>query len=110
MKQKNHFSVPLLLGFLISFWSVEIHAQNFDLLTLEQCYERAKNNYPLIKQMALIEQAREYSVDNASKGYLPQFMIGGQATYQSDVTQIPISLPGVPIPELSKDQYKIYAE
>jgi hypothetical protein len=49
-----------------------------------------------------------------SKGYLPQVNIGGQATYQSDVTQPTLNqnLPGaLPIFEtISKDQYKIYGE
>ncbi|HBX20079.1 MAG TPA: transporter, partial [Porphyromonadaceae bacterium] len=44
------------------------------------------------------------------KGYWPQVNLVGQATYQSDVTKIPISLPNIEIPGLSKDQYKIYAE
>ena len=34
----------------------------------------------------------------------------GQATYQSDVTQIPVSLPGLNIPVISKDQYRLYGE
>jgi outer membrane protein TolC len=41
---------------------------------------------------------------------LPQFNIAGQATYQSEVTKVPISIPNVSIPELSKDQYKLYGE
>jgi outer membrane protein TolC len=49
-------------------------------------------------------------VENASKGYLPQLTIYGQATYQSDVTKIPIKLPGADIPVLSKDQYRMYVE
>jgi outer membrane protein TolC len=81
-----------------------------DTLTLEQCYEKARQNYPLIRQTELIKKSGEYSVANASKGYLPQLNISGQATYQSAVTQIPISIPGVKIPSLSKDQYKIAAE
>jgi outer membrane protein TolC len=111
MKHPFHFPHRRTISFLILFGiGFGAHAQTSEFLTLEQCYELAKNNYPLIKQMALIEQAREYSIDNASKGYLPQIMINGQATYQSDVTQIPFSLPGVPVPTMSKDQYKIYAE
>jgi outer membrane protein TolC len=41
---------------------------------------------------------------------LPQFVVAGQASYQSAVTQIPISVPGITIPTLSKDQYKLYGE
>ncbi len=85
-----------------------IHAQK--TITIEQCYTHGKQNYPLVKQHALIEKSGEYSVSNAAKGYLPQVTFSGQASYQSDVTEIPISLPGLNIPTPSKDQYKIYGE
>lgn len=85
-------------------------AQDAKTINLDSCYAMAKRNYPLVKQYALIEKSKEYSIDNANKGYLPQFNIAGQATYQSEVTQLPISLPNVSIDPLSKDQYKLYGE
>jgi outer membrane protein TolC len=90
--------------------SVQGNAVQSSTLSLEACYGLAKKNYPLVKQYALIEKSREYSLDNASKGTLPQVLIAGQATYQSDVTRIPISLPNISIAEQSKDQYKLYGE
>jgi outer membrane protein TolC len=49
-------------------------------------------------------------LSNAGKGYLPQIMFSAKATYQSDVTQLPIDfsqlgIQGINIPALSKDQY-----
>jgi len=44
-------------------------------LTLDSCYSMAKRNYPLIKQYALIDKTREYTLSNASKAYLPQVSI-----------------------------------
>lgn len=85
-------------------------AQNTKPLTLEDCYQLAESNYPLVKQYALVDKTKEYSITNALKGSLPQFQIAGQATYQSDVTQIPISLPNIDIPTMNKDQYKLYGE
>nr|HPH22087.1 TolC family protein [Haliscomenobacter sp.] len=79
-------------------------------LSMDSCYAMAKRNYPLLKQYALIEKSREYSLENAAKGTLPQLNLAGQGTYQSEVTRIPISLPNLEIPTLSKDQYKLYAE
>ena len=79
-------------------------------LSVDSCYAMAKRNYPLLKQYALIEKSREYSLENAAKGTLPQLNLAGQGTYQSEVTRIPISLPNLEIPTLSKDQYKLYAE
>ncbi|HEY9048479.1 MAG TPA: TolC family protein [Ohtaekwangia sp.] len=104
-------TIPILLS---CCWYLVLvlpaHAQADYPLTLEECYTLAEQNYPLTKQRELIRQSREYSVDNVLKGYLPQFSINGQASYQSDVTQIPIKVPGTDIHVLSKDQYKVYAE
>ena len=79
-------------------------------LTLEECYTLARQNYPLIRQRELIIRTREYSVANAAKGYLPQVSFSGQATYQSETIAFPFKIPGVQLPEYSKDQYKVQAE
>ena len=79
-------------------------------ITIEECYEYARANYPLVKQRDLIDRSAQYDLRNASKAYLPQFAIGARATYQTDVTRIPISMPGLDIPELNKDQYQFTAE
>jgi len=81
----------------------------FGQLTIEQCYEKARENYPLVKRYNLIEQSGEYNLKNASKGYLPQFSLSAKATYQTEVTTIPISIPGMDIPTMRKDQYQVVA-
>lgn len=75
-------------------------------LTLPECYRLAEQHYPLTKRYDLISKAAAYTIDNLQKGYLPQFSVNAQATYQSAVTQVPISIPGVNIPTMNKDQYK----
>ena len=80
------------------------------LLTIESCQEKAKANYPLLKQYGLIEKTAQYNLSNANKAYLPQLNLSARATYQSAVTNLPITLPGVVIPELSKDQYQAAVE
>lgn len=92
------------LCWICLFCSMRVFAQ--ETLTLEQCYELAMKNYPLIKQRDLINRSGAYSVNNVGKANLPQLSFSGQATYQSEVVRIP--LPG--ISELSKDQYKVQAE
>ncbi|WP_293297413.1 TolC family protein [Pedobacter sp. UBA4863] len=94
----------------ISCWLIAIGYVSGQSLTLNNCYTLAKQNFPLIKQYELIEKSKEYSIENANKGYLPQFNIAGQATYQSAVTHLPISLPNINIPTISKDQYRLYSE
>ena len=85
-------------------------AQQASTITLDGCYQLAKANYPLTRQLSLIEKTRDYSLDNISKGWLPQLSLNGQGSYQSAVTQLPVSLPNIAIPVLSKDQYRAYGE
>jgi outer membrane protein TolC len=50
-------------------------------LTLQVCQEKAKANYPLIKQYDLISRSEEYTLSNAGKAYLPQFTANAIAGY-----------------------------
>ncbi|MEP6746716.1 MAG: TolC family protein [Bacteroidota bacterium] len=82
-------------------------------LTIEQCYALAKQNYPLIKKHDLIARSGTFSLENAGKLYLPQFLVTGQASYQSQTinfSDVLGALPGPKPPALSKDQYRIQAE
>lgn len=85
-----------------------INAQ--ETITLEQCYQWSRENYPLIKKQELIKKAEQFTTENALKGWLPQVNITAQATYQNDVTQFPVKLPNVNVEPLSKDQYKVFAD
>lgn len=98
---------------LLMFLTAHIQAQTEQPLSIDSCYAKARRNYPLIKQFGLIEKSKSYSLDNVSKGYLPQVTVAGQATYQSDVTQLALSenLSGMlNFEPISKDQYKLYGE
>ena len=89
--------------------NVTVQAQT-QSLTLVEAHSLAMENYPLVKQRNLITNSAAYSIEQANTGYLPQININGQATYQSAVTQIPIQVPGIDVPTLSNDQYKLYGE
>lgn len=89
---------------------VMLYAQE-QSLTLQNAYELAGQNYPLIKQRELIKQTTGYTIDNLGKGFLPQIYLSGQATYQSEVTEVKLpAIPGIIVQPLSKDQYKILAD
>ncbi len=75
-------------------------------LTIEECQQKARDNYPLIQQYGLLEQSQQYTIANIGKAWLPQIAFNAQATYQSDVVRIPISIPGVNVPTIDKDQYR----
>jgi len=96
----------ILPGVFLVLFSAVLHAQTIP--DIGKCYDLAQKNFPLVKQTDLIMQPAEYSIKNISRGYLPQVTITGQASYQSDVTGLPVNLPNVQ--EMSKDQYKFYAE
>lgn len=79
-------------------------------VTLLQCHEAAVKNYPLVKQAGLIDKTEQYSVDNAYRGYYPQVTLTGHAWYQSDVTQVPVRIPGLAFEPLANDQYRAQIE
>lgn len=91
---------------------ININAQT-EKITLDECQTLARENYPQIKQLNLIGLTEKYNAENVAKNYLPQVSFNAQATYQSDVTKLPIDLSNLPIqgvdlsvPSMSKDQYK----
>ena len=96
------------LKYIFLFFIGLINAQ--ETITLEQCYQWSRENYPLIKKQELIKKAEQYTTENALKGWLPQVNITAQATYQNDVTQFPVKLPNMNVEPLSKDQYKVFAD
>ena len=78
-------------------------------VTLEQCMELARRNYPQIRQLNLIEEAAEYDIANVSKSWLPQLTISGKASYQSDVVEMPFDISGFSF-DLPHDQYSVVGE
>jgi hypothetical protein len=66
---------------ILCFWMLmlQVNAQS-KLLTIDECYGLTRKNYPMIRQRELISKTKDFSVENAAKGYLPQLNILGQAT------------------------------
>lgn len=92
---------------LILFLSLTIFAQ--ETITLEECYALVHKNYPLAKQHDLLTKQQELDLAVIKTKKLPQLNVDAQATYQSDVTSIPIVIPGSSIEPPNKDQYKATA-
>lgn len=93
---------------LLTFSTLD--AQNTFKVTLDSCYQWAQENYPLSKQYNLLEQTKDLTLENLATKILPRLHLIGQASYQSDVTEIPVMIPGSDITLISKDQYKVYGE
>ena len=76
-------------------------------LSLEECYSRAIEVHPVSGDNLLLEGMTFLKLKNHNAFYYPRFDLYAQATYQSDVTSVDISIPGIDIPEPANDQYKI---
>ena len=99
MKQK-----VLFIGMWLGFVSVG-HTQS--KLTLDECYRQAETHSPQAGQTRLIQEATELQLKLLNRNFMPQSRLNGQATWQSDVTSVPIKLPNFEISPPPKDQYKL---
>ena len=88
-----------------------------ETITLEDCYRLTRENYPTVKKLNLVAKTEEYTLANANRAYLPQVSILGQATYQSEVTDLSKTIagalplpPNVSLPTIDKEQYKVVGE
>lgn len=82
-------------------------------ITIEQCVEKAMENYPEIRKYDLVSATREIDLSDIDKGWLPRISAYGQATVQNAVPSFPESLSGVlqqmgqSMRGLDKLQYKV---
>lgn len=77
---------------------------------LDSCYLWARENYPNLKQSEFWKEITTLKLANHETTYLPQLSLNGQITYQSETTELPVSVPGINISPVSKDRYNAYAE
>ncbi len=77
-----------------------------EILTLKECYNLAEENYPLARQLSLLEEKTDRELDVIQKDKLPKIDLNAKATYQSDVIEIPMALPGQSVESIDKDQYR----
>ena len=98
-----------LLLCIILFSASTLYAYG-QIITIEECQDKAVANYPAIVRYDIIEKTKEFNIANASKAYLPQGTLSAQGTWQSDVTSIQLDMPGLQIPTIDQDQYRFVAE
>ncbi len=79
-------------------------------IRLDSLLNLSERNYPKLKEMGLITEKSTLALQNLETNWYPQLSLNAQATYQSEVTSLPISIPNMSIPTLDKDQYKINLE
>lgn len=76
-------------------------------VSLASVLEAGHRHHPLLAKQPLLAEALELQTKLINQAYLPRLSLSGQATLQSDVTSIAISVPGVTITPPRKDQYKV---
>lgn len=98
----------LLITMLILFNTVTVtlYAQN-NPVTLKECYKIAYENHPNSKQKDYYKSISSLKLENIGVNFLPQISLRGQATYQSDVTELVVNNPLFQPPVINKDQYRI---
>ncbi len=99
-------------GIIILIWSILSPLLATAGLTIEQCVEKACNNYPMVKKYDLLASTLDIELSDINKGWLPRIGVYGQVTAQNVVPSFPESLSGVlqqmgqPMKGLGKLQYK----
>ncbi len=104
MNKKPFFLVVLLL------FSAGLMAQETtpSKVSLQYCLQQAVKHFPVTQQLQLNQNKYQLQQQNTKKNYLPSLNLNGMASYQSDVTKVPMPpVPGFDIPVISKDWYKI---
>jgi len=81
-------------------------------ISLDSCLNLAEKAYPLKNKEELLRQSVEINNKISTIAYYPSLKINAQATWQTDVTMLEVDNPMFAdmLPDVSKDQYKVYAE
>jgi outer membrane protein TolC len=87
---------------ITSFLLAALYSNAQQSLTLTDCYALANKNYPIAKQIGLLQQKSDYEVDALQTGKLPKIDLVAQGSYQNQVTTIPNPV----LEPLNKDQYR----
>ena len=93
IKHTKHFKLIGFICFVWLFGSLSLVTKGQEVITLDQCQELARENYPALIRYGIIEKTKEYTIANANRAYLPQGGFSAQASWQSDVTKINLDLP-----------------
>jgi len=100
-------SVRLFI-FLSVMYGQQAFSQSREVISLTQLQAMARENYPLLKQKQMYAEMGTNKEKQLNSNFLPQINVTGQATYQSEVTQI--DMPGLGNFKQKADQYAFGVE
>ncbi len=101
MVLNKFYSIAIVL---LLFFYDGVQAQS--VVTLDECLENARLNYPLQGNFKYIEDQLDLRLKNLNANYYPKLDLNAQATYQNDVPHIESSNLPFEVPMGPKDQYK----
>lgn len=82
---KRTFLFRVICIFYLSLITYHLQAQE---LTLDNCKQMARDNYPAIRQYGLIEQSRDLTLSNAIKAWLPGVSVTGFGVGMTDMLDV----------------------
>lgn len=89
----------ILIVNVLCITSLPLYSQ----LTVETCWRKAAEHFPLSAQLPLFEENEHLDNTIANFRYLPQTGVSAKTTSQTEVMQLPLNIPG--IEETRKFQY-----
>jgi outer membrane protein TolC len=93
---------------ILTMMAGSMQASPPDTLSLEYCYSRVEDHYPIANKIELQKQITNLNKKITNTASYPQLNFGASATYRSEVTEFQVSSgAGRSVgPDLSKDQYE----
>ncbi|MBN1650033.1 MAG: TolC family protein [Bacteroidales bacterium] len=83
------------------------YAQQNRAIRLQECLDQTVLAHPLYEQYQLHQQLTDLKVENLKSDLKPQIALNGKASWQDKVIELPVAIPGITIPGVSKDQYRL---
>lgn len=105
---EKKLNLKLNLTVLVLLLVISVRSQN--QYSLDQAIKDARSHCAVSGMSVWMDKEHDILISNLNKKWLPQVNLSAQASYQSETSGIDLSFPGINIPRLSKDQYKIQAD
>jgi outer membrane protein TolC len=97
----------LLILVLVGFAMLNSKAQESRTITLPLLYDAIEQNNPISGIKPILDSLKSLQIKSINTTLYPKLDVNASASWQSDVTEVNIPIPGVTIPKLDRDQYRL---
>ena len=94
-----------LIAFILMIPAMATAQSEGQILSLDEVYARVENSFPLAEKRDFQRKISALNDQIVRSAFYPEIQLNADASYQSEVTELPISSPGFSAPSLSKDHY-----